>query len=106
MLRRQYELVIQRFVADQPAGTCVYTNVHMIVLQPEAQEFWKGSVGLRLETAETTNSHGAGQFIKSRILAFTADPSVLGRAVKLPFGEYPGAEIADLFTCEFFGQRG
>jgi uncharacterized protein (TIGR03086 family) len=37
------------------------------------------------------------------LAAFNADPSVLGRTVKLPFGEYPGAEVANLFTNDFFG---
>lgn len=37
------------------------------------------------------------------IAAFQADPSVLGRMVKLPFGEMPGAAVAGIFTNDNFG---
>ena len=36
------------------------------------------------------------------IAAFRADPSVLGRPVKMPFGEMPGAMVAGLFTADHF----
>ena len=36
------------------------------------------------------------------VAAFKADPSVLGRPVKLPFGEMPGAAVAGLFTNDQF----
>ncbi len=36
------------------------------------------------------------------IAAFTADPSVLGRPVKMPFGEMPGAAVASIFTNDHF----
>lgn len=37
------------------------------------------------------------------LAAFRADPSVLGRAVKMPFGEFPGAAVAGIFTNDHFG---
>lgn len=47
----------------------------------------------------------AGSYRKAAdecIAAFKADPSVLGRPVKLPFGEMPGAMVAGLFTTDHF----
>ncbi len=35
---------------------------------------------------------------EAAVSAFRADPSVLGRPVKMPFGEMPGAAIAGLFA--------
>ncbi len=34
------------------------------------------------------------------VAAFRADPSVLGRTVKMPFGEMPGGMIVGLFTAD------
>ena len=36
------------------------------------------------------------------LAAFRADPSILGRTVKMPFGEMPGAVIAGIFTNDNF----
>lgn len=37
------------------------------------------------------------------LATFRADPSVLGRPVKMPFGEMPGAVVAGIFTNDNFG---
>ena len=36
------------------------------------------------------------------LATFRADPSVLGRTVKMPFGELPGAVVAGIFTNDNF----
>lgn len=47
----------------------------------------------------------AGAFRKAAddaVAAFRADPSVLGRPVRMPFGEMPGGMVVGLFTNDFF----
>jgi uncharacterized protein (TIGR03086 family) len=41
--------------------------------------------------------------VNEALAAFNADPSVLGRLVKMPFGEMPGAVVAGIFTNDNFG---
>lgn len=36
------------------------------------------------------------------VAAFNADPAVLGRMIKLPFGEMPGGAVAGIFTNDEF----
>ena len=36
------------------------------------------------------------------LAAFTSDPSALGRMIKMPFGEMPGAAVAGIFTNDEF----
>jgi uncharacterized protein (TIGR03086 family) len=40
--------------------------------------------------------------VNEALAAFNADPSVLGRIVKMPFGDMPGAVIAGIFTNDNF----
>lgn len=37
------------------------------------------------------------------VAAFRADPSVLGKTVKMPFGDMPGGAVAGIFILDHFG---
>ena len=79
----------------------VIGGAKMIATCVAGQPFDHASVAGDLGGADPAATYRAAA--DAALAAFKADPSVLGRPVTMPFGEMPGAVVANIFVSDHFG---
>lgn len=76
-------------------------GANMVEACVAGNEFDHASIAGDLGGSDPVASYKAASV--AAVKAFRADPSVLGKPVKMPFGEMPGGAVAAIFILDHFG---